>query len=144
MSAAPSSSPLHRRLEIDADHVFTVRNAPAHFAELLGDAGGAVWQQNLMPPIDVVITFHTRLGALDLEWPKITAPLPPGGAVWVAHPRPSAGVATDITDSSLKASRARLGWNDTKVLGLDDTWIAMRFVQQPTKLRPKDNARRKR
>lgn len=144
MSATSSNSPLHRRLEIDADHVFTVRNAPPQFRELIGDAGGAVWQQNLMPPIDVVITFHTRLAALDLEWPKITAPLAPGGAVWVAHPRPNAAVDTDVTDASLKASRAKRGWLDTKVLGIDDTWIAMRFVQQPTKLRPKDNAKRKR
>jgi hypothetical protein len=144
MSDAPSSSPLHKKLEIDGDHVFTVRNPPAHIRDLLGDAGGAVWQQSLMPPIDVMITFHTRRDALDLEWPKITAPLPPDGALWVAYPRPTSEVATDITEDSLKASRLKKGWLDTKVLGIDDTWIAVRFVKKPTQLRPKDNARKKR
>ncbi|MEX0847690.1 MAG: hypothetical protein WD023_07915 [Ilumatobacteraceae bacterium] len=144
MTAAPTSSPLHKKLEIADDHVFTVRNAPGHVRELLGDAGGAVWQQSLMPPLDVIVTFHTRRAALDLEWPKIIAPLPPDGAIWIAYPKPNSDVATDLTEDSLKASRLKKGWLDTKVVGIDDMWIAVRFVKKPTQMRPKDNARKKR
>ena len=143
MSAGYSGTPLAKKLGIVDDVVFTVRRPPADFATLLGDIGDAVWQQSLMAPLDVVVAFHTVRSALVAEWPKLTAPLQPAGAVWVAWPKRSSGVPTDITEDVLRAELLPTGWVDNKVCAIDDTWSGLRFVQRKELRRPKDNARRR-
>lgn len=141
--AGYSGTPLAKKLGIEGDAVFTVRHAPAHFAELLGDFGDAVWQQSLLAPLDVVVAFHTVRAVLRTEWPKLTAPLQEAGAVWIAWPKRSSGVATDITEDVLRAELLKTGWVDNKVCAIDDTWSGLRFVKRKELRRPKDNTRRR-
>lgn len=142
-----SGTPLPKKLGLTGEIVFTVRHAPPEFARLLeadGGTGDAVWQQSLLAPLDVVVTFHTRREALVAEWPKLTAPLSPAGAVWVAWPKRTSGVDTDITEDVLRAEILPTGWVDNKVCAIDDTWSGLRFVQRKELRRPKDNTRAKR
>jgi hypothetical protein len=144
MNAGYSGTPLPKKLGIGPDSVYVLKRPPAGFADLLGDTGGAVQQQSLLPPIDVVVTFHVRRDELALEWPKLTAAVEPDGAVWVAWPKRTSGVATDITEDVLRAELLPTGWVDNKVCAIDDTWSGLRFVQRKVLRRPKDNARKKR
>jgi hypothetical protein len=143
VSAGYSGTPLAKKLGIEGDVVFTVRRPPADFAQMLGDIGDAVWQQSLLAPLDVVIAFHTARSALVAEWPKLTTPLQPDGAVWVAWPKRTSGVPTDITEDVLRAELLRTGWVDNKVCAIDDTWSGLRFVRRKELRRPKDNTRRR-
>jgi len=125
---------LPKKLGIVGDAVFTVRHAPADFAETLGDYGDGVWQRNLMAPIDVIVAFFTERKALLAEWPKLTEAAQPAGAVWVAWPKKSrdvtSGVSTDITEDVLRAHLLPTGWVDNKVCAIDNTWSALRFVMR--------------
>jgi hypothetical protein len=141
MSAGYSGTPLPKKLGIVDDVVFTVRHAPAGFADTLGDIGDAVWQQSLLAPLDVVVAFHTLRKALRTEWPKLIEPLGPAGAVWVAWPKRTSGVATDITEDVLRAELLKTGWVDNKVCAIDDTWSGLRFVHRKELRRPKDTAK---
>ncbi len=146
-ASSASASPLPRKLGLHGDIVFTVRHAPHGFAEALAAAGGtgdAVWQQSLLAPLDLVIAFHTHRERLAAEWPKLTAPLAPEGAVWIAHPKPSGDVATDLDEASVRAVAAAGHWTDDKSCSIDGTWTALRFVRAPERLRPRDRARRPR
>ena len=144
MNAGYSGTPLPKKLGIGPDSVYVLKRPPADFAELLGDTGGAVQQQNLLPPIDVVVAFHTRRDQLLLEWPKLAAAVEPDGGVWIAWPKRTSGVATDITEDVLRAELLPTGWVDNKVCAIDETWSGLRFVQRKERRRPKDNARKKR
>ncbi len=144
MNAGTSGTPLPKKLGIDRDSVYVVRRPPADFAAMLGNADGAVQQQTLLPPIDVVVAFHTRRDQLRLEWPKLAAAVEPAGSVWIAWPKRTSGVTTDITEDTLRAELMRTGWVDNKECAIDDTWSALRFVQRSVTRRPKDNARKKR
>ena len=128
MSAGYSGTPLPKKLGIVGDAVFTVLHAPADFAATLGEYGDAVWQRNLMPPIDVIVAFHTERAALREEWPALTDAAQPAGAVWVAWPKKTSGKATDITEDVLRATLLKTGWVDNKVCAIDDTWSGLRFV----------------
>jgi hypothetical protein len=143
MTAGYSGTPLAKKLGIDGDVVFTVRHAPSDFAITLGDIGNAVWQQSLLAPLDVVVAFHTVRKALVAEWPKLTAAMQPAGGIWVAWPKRSAGVPTDITEDVLRAELLRTGWVDNKVCAIDDTWSGLRFVMRKELRRPKDNTRKR-
>ena len=128
MSSEPSNVPLTKKLGIGDDTVFVVLHAPAGFNAVLGPVGGAVRQQHLMPPVDVVVTFHTRRADLVREWPSLTEAAAPDGAVWVAWPKKTSGVASEITEDVLRAELLRTGWVDNKVCSIDTTWSALRFV----------------
>ncbi len=135
MSAGYSGTPLVKKLGITGDAVFTVVGAPKGFAELLGDFGDAVWQRSLLAPIDVVVAFFSERARLSAKWPALVEAASPDGAVWVAWPKKSSGVATDITEDVLRAELLRTGWVDNKVCAIDDTWSGLRFVMRK-ELRP--------
>jgi len=125
------TSELANKLGIDDTSVFTVLHAPAGFAAELGDVGDAVWQRNLMPPLEVVLAFFTERSAVLAEFDTLSDPARPDGAVWVAWPKPTSGRQTDITDDGLRANLMRRGWVDNKSIAIDDTWNALRFVVRP-------------
>jgi hypothetical protein len=130
VSAGYSGTPLPKKLGIVGDAVFTVINAPAGFTALLGDIGDAVWQRNLMPPIDVVVAFFTDRARLEAKWPSLTDAAMPDGGVWICWPKKTSGVPTDLTEDVLRAMLLPTGWVDNKVCAVDDTWSALRFVQR--------------
>lgn len=128
-----------KKLGIVGDTVFTVRHAPDDFAETLGDYGDAVWQSTLLAPIDVVVAFFTERKTLAAEWSKLTEAAKPAGGVWVAWPKKTSGVPTDITEDVLRAQLLPTGWVDNKVCAIDSTWSGLRFVlrkeNRPPRLR---------
>ncbi len=128
MNADQAATPLTKKLGITDDSVFTVLHAPADFAATLGDVGTAVWQRNLMPPIDVVLTFHRDRAKLMEEWPTLTEAAKPDGVVWIAWPKKGSGVNTDLTEDVLRHHILRTDWVDNKVCAIDATWSALRFV----------------
>ncbi len=128
MSAGYSGTPLPKKLGIVDDVVFTVLHAPPGFKATLGDYGNAVWQRNLMPPIDVIVAFFTERVKLRDEWPTLTEAAQPAGGIWVAWPKKASGVATDIVEDALRATLLKTGWVDNKVCAIDDTWSGLRFV----------------
>ncbi len=147
MSAAASSTggsapaSLASKLEVAGDIVFTVRHAPHGFAAVLGDIGEAVWQKSLFAPLDLVVAFHTTRAGLAEEWPSLVEAAEPVGLIWVAWPREGTR-PTDLNEDKIR--RIAAGWTDNKACSIDGTWDALRFAMQPKRLRPKDNAKRKR
>ena len=131
MKREPTSAntPLTKKLGIVDDAVFTVIDPPDGFAETLGDHGDAVWQHNLLPPIDVVVAFFTHRVRLTATWPRLIKAAEPAGAVWVCWPKPSSGLSTDLTANVLSAELLPTGWVDNKACTIDDDWSAMRFVK---------------
>ncbi len=130
MNAGNSGTPLPKKLGITGDAVYVLINPPAGFTELLGDVGDAVLQRNLMAPIDVIVAFFTERARLEAKWPSLIEAAQPLGAVWVAWPKKSSGVATDITEDVLRAALLKTGWVDNKVCAIDDTWSGLRFVMR--------------
>ncbi len=139
MSAAYSGTPLPKKLGIVGDVVFTVRHAPADFADTLGDVGEAIWQQHMLPTIDVVVAFFTERAKLAKEWQSLVDAAGPEGAIWIAWPKRASGIATDITEDVLRSELLRTGWVDNKVCAIDEVWSGLRFV-----LRKKHRPPRKR
>jgi hypothetical protein len=127
MNARAHGVPLAKKLGLVGDVVFTVVHAPAGFAAMLGDVGDAIWQHNMIAPIDVVVGFYSERATLRDEWPALAEAAEPAGEVWVAWPKPAGGMAADITEDWLRAQLAKAGWADNKACTIDATWSALRF-----------------
>jgi len=126
--AGYSGTPLAKKLGISPGMIVHAANAPPSFAEMVGLPDGVTWKAQLRAPIDVAVAFFTRGRDVSGRWPKLTAAVGHHGAIWVAWPKKSSGVATDLTEDSFRTLLLPSGWVDVKVCAIDDTWSGLKFV----------------
>lgn len=104
--AGYSGTPLTKKLGIGEGTRFAVKSHPPGFTVTLGPLPpGAHWLSQMRPPLDVVVAFFTARTTLRRAWPTLTKAVAPNGTVWVAWPKRSSGVTTDITEDTLREVR---------------------------------------
>ena len=127
--AGYSGTPLAKKLGIKDGMRVHAAAAPDGFRALLDPLPDDVgWSGTLRGPLDLVVAFFTQAGEVTKRWPKLTAAVGPEGTVWVAWPKRSSGVATDLTEQTFRDLVLPTGWVDTKVCAIDDTWSGLKFV----------------
>jgi hypothetical protein len=125
--AGYSGTPLPRKLGIKAGHRVLLSAAPADFSlgplpgvQVHRRAGGAAY--------DVIVLFASDRRALETRFPGLHARLVAGGGLWVAWPKRSSGVPTDLDDNEVRRYGLATGMVDNKVCAIDETWSGQRFV----------------
>jgi hypothetical protein len=78
--------------------------------------------------LDVVVFFVTRRAELERRFPRLAAVLHCDGGLWVAWPKRTAGVATDLCERDVREVGLAGGLVDNKVCAVDDVWSSLRFV----------------
>ena len=56
--------------------------------------------------------------------------LEPDGGLWIAWPKKTSGVATDLVFEAVQRIGLDAGLVDNKVCAIDDTWSGLRFVHR--------------
>jgi hypothetical protein len=51
-------------------------------------------------------------------------------SLWISWPKKASGAQTDLGENEIRTALLALGWVDTKVANLDDTWSALQFVRR--------------
>ncbi|MDQ1712972.1 MAG: hypothetical protein QOE45_2422 [Frankiaceae bacterium] len=77
---------------------------------------------------DVVVLFTASFAELRRRVPELGQAVFPGASLWVAWPKKSSGVATDITEDSIRDVALPLGLVDNKVCAVTDVWSGLRLV----------------
>jgi hypothetical protein len=77
---------------------------------------------------DVVLFFATRLSELERRFGSLARTVEPAGGLWIAWPKKTAHVATDLTENVVREVGLSNGLVDNKVCAVDDTWSGLRFV----------------
>jgi hypothetical protein len=129
--AGYSGTPLPQKLGIKEGHAVALLGAPAGFATTLGALPiGATTRARLdgTTPLDVVIAFVTTREALVERVAAIRPRLAQDGGMWIAWPKKSSGVATDVTEQTIRDVALPTGLVDNKVCAIDDTWSGLRLV----------------
>lgn len=126
-TAGYSGTPLPKKLEIkDGMRVATV-GAPAGFPALLGELpSGAKLVRGLPAERDLTVWFVTSRKQLEGDLRRM---LPPKGqgSLWLAWPKRTSGVKTDITEDVLREVILPHGMVDRKVCAIDETWSGLLF-----------------
>ena len=78
--------------------------------------------------LDVIVFFVTRRAELTRRFPRLAAVLQPDGGLWVAWPKRTACVATDLRERDVREIGLEGGLVDNKVCAVDDVWSSLRFV----------------
>jgi len=76
----------------------------------------------------VVVAFVTRADDLERRVERLASMVHPGGGLWIAWPKRSSGVDTDITDDVVRGMALSRGLVDNKVCAIDDIWTGLRIV----------------
>jgi hypothetical protein len=126
--AGYSGTPLARKLGIKAGAVVAVVAPPDGFVDTLELPDGVELRGSARGHLDVVVFFVTRRGELARRFPAFKRALVPDGGLWIAWPKKTSGVATDLTFEPVQSIGLANGLVDNKVAAIDDTWSGLRFV----------------
>jgi hypothetical protein len=47
--------------------------------------------------------------------------------VWIAYPKKTSGMATDLSRDEVRDAVAEFGWHSVSIVSIDDTWSSLRF-----------------
>ena len=127
--AGYSSTPLPKKLGIKEQSRLAFVNAPEGFTDYLGPLpAGAEVMKRLIKPIDIVIMFVTTERALARDFAKLSEKLATNGMIWIAWPKKSSGVATDLSFERVQRIGLDTGLVDVKICAIDETWSGLKFV----------------
>jgi len=124
-----SGTPLPRKLGIGPGARVALLSAPDGFASTLGALPDRVQvRHDLRGRLDVIVFFATRRAELTRRLPTCKRALEYDGGLWVAWPKQTSGVATDLRFEAVQTAGLDLGLVDNKVAAVDGTWSGLRFV----------------
>jgi hypothetical protein len=123
-----SGTPLAAKLGIRSGHRVLLDGAPAGFA-LPGLPDGVVLHRRAgSPPYDVAVVFCPDRAALVRRWRRAHELVTPAGRLWVAWPKRSGGLQTDLDETAVREHGLAHGRVDVKVCAIDQTWSGLAFV----------------
>ncbi len=126
--AGYSGTPLPQKLGIKDGHAVALLYAPVGFD--LGPTG-ATFQNGLgrgKTPLDVIVVFVKQRTALVNEITACRPRMRQDAGLWIAWPKKSSGVTTDIVEDTIREVALPTGLVDNKVCAIDDTWSGLRLV----------------
>jgi hypothetical protein len=127
--AGYSGTPLAKKLGIKPGQRVAFPSAPDEFSELLGELpDGVSVKSRARPPLDVIVFFTTGRAELERRLPALRRAMDPAAGLWIAWPKRTSGVETDMTEDVARELGLANKLVDNKVCAIDDTWSGLRLV----------------
>ena len=119
-------------------------NAPENFETELGEVPDNVkFMKTTTRSLDLILFFVLSERVLARDFAKLAACLTSNGMIWIAWPKKSSGVATDLSFGPVQRIGLDAGLVDVKICAINDTWSGLKFVYR-LKDRPSLNSQKKR
>ena len=127
--AGYSGTPLAKKLGIkEGSRVFLV-GAPKHYARLVAPLpAGVQMVKTAGSTIDLIHIFSSARKDLERELKAALRAMRPDAVVWVSWPKKASGVATDITEDTIREVALPMGLVDIKVCAVDDVWSGLKLM----------------
>lgn len=127
--AGYSGTPLPKKLGIKPEHTVALLHEPEGLRSLLDPLPEAVtFRTDLRRKPDVAIAFFTERRHLARRLDTMGRSIFPAASLWIAWPKRASGVATDITEDTVRAVALPTGLVDVKVCAIDDTWSGLKLM----------------
>lgn len=120
-------STLAQKLQMKTSHLL-VLNVPAGYLDTLAaELPGITVSDAPVSAVDAVLLFVNGLDEANRLMPQAIAAVKSEGLLWVAYPKGSSGVKTDVNRDRLWQALEPTGWRPVRQVALDENWSAMRF-----------------
>ncbi len=134
--AGYSGTSLPKKLGIKAGMVVILVNAPDAFECSLDPLPDGVFiKEELRGKADLIVLFASRMADIYEQFPPVERLLNAGGRLWIAWPKQSSGVKTDVKQPAVREFGLAAGWVDFKICAIDETWSGLAFVRRSAKTR---------
>ena len=119
-----SGTPLAGKLGVTATSAVLLDGAPDGFDLPVG----TVKRRLGAGPYDVILCFCTTQERLASRWPALHARTTQAGALWIAWPKRTSRVPTDLNENVVREFALAHGRVDVKVCAIDETWSGLKHV----------------
>jgi hypothetical protein len=127
--AGYSGPPLAQKLGIVAGTRVLLAGSPADYRKTLGPLPPDVHiESQLAASVDIAHLFTAERATLEKSLAAFRRTLRPTAVVWVSWPKQSSGVATEITEDTVRKVALPMGFVDVKVCAIDDVWSGLKLV----------------
>ena len=123
-----SGTPLYKKLGIKEGARIVTSGAPTGFDKILGKLPPGARLATRGSNIDVALVFATKGADLTKRFATAKKNLEPDGRLWVAYPKKSSKLTTDLTFESVQELGLDSGLVDNKSCAIDDDWSGVQFV----------------
>ena len=128
-AAGYAGTPLGKKLGIKEGFRIAFLRAPPQLAEMVAPLPRLVsLLRAARPPMDLVLLFTKSRADLEKRLPALRASLTTAGMLWVAWPKKSSGVPTDLSFDAVQTAGLAAGLVDVKICAVDETWSGLKFV----------------
>ena len=128
--AGYSGTPLARKLGLVPGASMLLDGAPEEFD--LCDLPGEVRVSRRLGkgPYDLILCFCPDYARLEGRWPVLHPRTTIAGALWIAWPKRTSGVKTDLAEPHVRERGLALGIVDYKICAIDETWSGLLFARR--------------
>jgi hypothetical protein len=124
-----SGTPLPKKLGFKPGSRVALVNVAREVREELADAiADSELVKDGKGPLDLVLFATKSEGELQRQFPVWKKQLAPNGALWIAWPKKSSGVASDLDENKVRALGLAIGLVDVKVCAVSEVWSGLNFV----------------
>lgn len=124
-----SGTPLPKKLGIKPAFRVSLLHAPANVKIELQDALEKCQPSKLdAGNLDFIFLFAKNRAALEVDLSDSARALAPAGMLWIAWPKKSSGMATDLLENTVREAGLAAGLVDIKVCAVTDVWSGLKFV----------------
>jgi hypothetical protein len=126
-----ASTPLAKKLGITAGTEVALVGSPAGLRTALAPLPpGVRVHSRPRGELDVIVFFAVQSAELARRFRGLARTLTDAGGLWVAWPKKSSPVATDLTFDAVQRLGLDEGLVDNKSCSIDQDWQALRFVRR--------------
>jgi hypothetical protein len=126
--AGYSGTPLARKLGISSGHTLLLDGAPAEFTVAGLPDAVTVRRRAGTGPYDVIVCFCPDAARLRHRWPSLHPLTTVAGSLWIAWPKRSSGLKTDLDENVVRDYALANGRVDVKVCAIDEVWSGLKHV----------------
>lgn len=127
MTAGYSGTPLAKKLGIKPGCRVSFVHEPSELHTLLDLPPGAVVAELDLRP-DLIVAFFTEQEDLESRLNDLAELIFPDKVLWLAWPKQSSSVTTDLSGTTVRASVLATKLVDTKICAISDVWSGLKVV----------------
>ena len=118
---------LLKKLGVKPGHTVRTWDAPKNISEILGEIPDGVKHTTKALTAEAVILFAQNRKAVERGLGVLQPQLQPDTTLWIAYPKKSSGMTTDISMMTFGAMTEPLGFEPVASAAIDDVWSALRL-----------------
>lgn len=129
MASGCSGTPLAKKLSLRDEQRVWFSGMPEDVADEIDEyALDLTFVADPAEGVDAAHIFVTERADMEAKLTALRSQIAPDGQVWVSWPKKASGVPTDITEDTIREVALPLGFVDTKVCAIDETWSGLKLV----------------